>query len=390
MEAFAINENEAILLITTGGLLLIQVLYYACLYLRIPRHQKAIEERKISFSKEYPPLSVVIYAREQREYLEQNLPAVLEQDYPTFEVIVITDGADDGTEDYLTQLKHRYSNLYHSFVPESSRYISHKKLGITLGIKASRYDWIVVTEPDCCPRSSQWLRLLARNFTPHTEVVLGYSCFGQTKSWLNQRAAYDNLFLSMRYLGFALGGKPYMGIGRNLAYNKKLFYKSKGFSDHLNLLRGDDDLFVNRVTTHDNTRVETDANATLHRASFTRAKSWREEKIGYASTARLYRGMQRYAAGFETWSRILFYAAWITMAVIGYLQHHWTIVGIAFIAFFTRYALQIYTMNKNAKALGDSHRYYLLLPVFDFLQPMQSLRWKCYCLLRKKSEFMRK
>ena len=69
-------------------------------------------------------------------------------------------------------------------------------------------------------------------------VVLGYSGYERGKGWLHKRVAFDNLFTSMRYLGFALAGSPYMGIGRNLAYRKELFYQQKGFSAHLNLQRG--------------------------------------------------------------------------------------------------------------------------------------------------------
>lgn len=45
----------------------------------------------------------------------------------------------------------------------------------------------------------------------------------------------------------ALAGNPYMGIGRNLAYRKSLYEKHKGFADHLQLQRGEDDLFINAV-----------------------------------------------------------------------------------------------------------------------------------------------
>ena len=54
---------------------------------------------------------------------------------------------------------------------------------------------------------------------------------------------------SLRYLGFALAGKPYIGIGRNLAYRKELFFQQKGFSKYLNLQRGEDDLFINELAT---------------------------------------------------------------------------------------------------------------------------------------------
>ena len=104
---------------------------------------------------------------------------------------------------------------------------------------------------------------MARNFTSRAQIVLGYSGYERGKGWLHKRVSFDNLFTSMRYLGYALAGKPYMGIGRNMAYRKELFYAQKGFSAHLNLQRGDDDLFINRTATAENTRIETDANGVV-------------------------------------------------------------------------------------------------------------------------------
>lgn len=390
MEAFTFDTTEKILLATTGVLFLVQALYYFCLYNRIHVHNRAVQRNSVSFSQELPPISVIICAREKSESLRRNLTAVLEQDYPQFEVIVINDGETDESEDYLTLLEEKYPHLYHSFVPDSSRYISRKKLAATLGVKASKYDWLVFTETDCRPQSNQWLRLLARNFTSSTEIVLGYSGYERGKGWLHKRVAFDNLFTAMRYLGFALAGSPYMGIGRNLAYRKKLFYREKGFSAHLNLQRGDDDLFINHVATAENTRVETDTNAIVRMQPVLRAKDWREEKIGYTSTARLYRGAQRWLSGGETTTRIAFYAAWIATFVTGVLNFHWLTASIAFLLWILRFILQATVINRTAKDLNEQRRYYWTLPAFDMLQPLQSLRWKLYCLFRKRSGFLRK
>lgn len=390
MEALTFDTTEKILLIATGVLLLIQILYYFCLYNRIHRHNRAVKRENVHFTQELPPVSVIICARDESENLHRNLHSVLEQDYPQFEVIVINDGDTGESEDFLTLQEEKYPHLYHSFIPASSRYISRKKLAVTLGIKASKYDWLVFTEANCQPQSDQWLRLMARNFTSRTQVVLGYSGYERGKGWLHKRASFDNLFTSMRYLGFALAGSPYMGIGRNLAYRKELFYEQKGFSAHLNLQRGDDDLFINHVVTPENTRVETDANAVVRSQPVFRAKDWREEKIGYASTARFYRGPQRWLAGFETFSRLSFYGTWIAALVIGILNFHWLVAGVAFFSWTFRYTMQAIIFNKTAKDLNDKRRYYFTLPVFDILQPMQSLRWKFYCLFRKRSNFLRK
>lgn len=390
MEAFTFDTTEKILLTATGVLFIIQAVYYFCLYNRIILRSRAVKRDYIHFTQETPPISVIICAHDESDNLRRNLTTVLEQDYPQFEVIVINDGNIAESEEYLTQLEEKYPHLYHSFVPDSSRYISRKKLAVTLGIKASKYDWLVFTEANCMPQSSQWLRLLARNFTSHTQVVLGYSGYERGKGWLHKRVAFDNLFTSMRYLGFALAGSPYMGIGRNLAYRKELFFREKGFSAHLNLRRGDDDLFINRIATVNNTRVETSEGAVVRMQPVLRTKEWREEKIGYTSTARLYHGIQRWLVGFETSSRLAFHSCCAATLAVGIIRLHWVAAGIASLAWIMRFTLQAIIVNTTAKRLHEPRRYYLSLPVFDFLQPMQSLRWKLYCRFRKKSDFLRK
>ena len=132
MEALTFDTTEKILLAATGVLFVIQILYYFCLYNRIHLHNRAVKRSNVHFSQELPPVSVIICAREESENLRRNLTAVLEQDYPQFEVIVINDGDTDESEDYLTLLEEKYPHLYHSFVPDSSRYISRKKLAVTL------------------------------------------------------------------------------------------------------------------------------------------------------------------------------------------------------------------------------------------------------------------
>ena len=215
---------------------LIQLLYYFCLYNRIHTRSRAVKRSDIHFSQELPPLSVIIYAREEVENLRRNLPAVLEQDYPQFEVIVINDGNTDESEDYLTLQGEKYPNLYHSFVPSSSRYISRKKLAITLGIKASKYDWLVFTDANCLPESNQWLRTMARNFTSRAQIVLGYSGYERGKGWLHKRVSFDNLFTSMRYLAMHWQ-ESLIWVSDATWHTGKSYSMPKRFSAHLNLQR---------------------------------------------------------------------------------------------------------------------------------------------------------
>lgn len=390
MEAFTFNTAELILLSAAGVLLIVQLIYYLGLYNRIHTHNLAVGKDEVHFGRELPPLSVVICARNESENLRRNLPAILKQDYPDFEVIVINDGSTDESEDLLSELEEEYPNLYHSFTPDSARYISRKKLALTLGIKASKYDWLVFTEADCTPVSDKWLRRIARNFTPSTDIVLGYSGYERGKGWLHKRVSFDSLFTSLRYLGFALAGKPYMGIGRNLAYRKELFFKVKGFSTHLNMQRGEDDLFINQITNENNTRVETSPDSVIRMQPVERYKDWKEEKVSYMATARFYKGSQRWLLGLETATRLLFYVACLSGIVFGILSFHWLAAGLALLLWIVRYSAQAYVINKTANEMGDNRSYYFTLPVFDIIRPLQSLKFRLYRLYRRKGDFMRR
>lgn len=378
----------ACIAMATSGL--IQLLYWLLLYNRIYRRSRTLKRDEAHFSTELPPLSVIIYAHDECENLRRNLTAVLEQDYPRFEVIVVSDGQADDSKDFLTQMEDRYTHLYHSFVPDSSRYISRKKLGLTIGIKASKYDWLVLTDASCQPAGTQWLRTMARNFTSRTDVVLGYSGYEPKKSWSARKISFCQSLFSIRYLTLAMAGMPYMGTGRNVAYRKEVFFKQKGFSAHLNLQRGDDDLFLNQVMRGSNTRVETAAEAAVHMPVPRRMHEWHEEHVGYTLTAKLYRGVHRYLTGGETTSRLCFYLSYAGAIAAAACLQQWVALGVAAAAGVARWGVQATVLNLTFRALGEQRRYYLLLPLLDLIQPLYSLRWKLSCRFRNKSEFLRK
>lgn len=389
IEYFIFDDIEICILIIFGAMLLIQALYYFIIYNRIYRRNISIKKEKITFTSELPPVSVVICAKEASQDLRNYLPSILEQNYPEFEVIVVNDNSSDESIDLLTIMENKYPHLYHTFIPNTARYISHKKLALTVGIKASKYEWLVMTEANCKPISPDWLRLMARNFTDDTSIVLGYSNYEREKRWFNRKVSFDNLFSAMRYLSFALMHKPYIGIGRNMAYRKELFFKNKGFSSYLNLQRGDDDLFINEIATPSNTRVETDVNASIHIKPIDNKKTWREEKLSYATTSQYYKGIQKYLSRIETSSRMLFYISFISLLTLSIYNQSWGLTGISILIYIIRYTFQSIIINKTAKNFGE-RCYYLTLPIFDITQPLLNLKFRLIRIFRRKSDFMRR
>lgn len=380
-------------LIILGGALfffIVQLIYYFRIYNQINLHSKASTAGKIDFTEELPPISIIICARDESRNLQQNLPAILTQDYPNFEVIVINDGSTDESEDILKLLAAKNPNLYHTFTPESSRYLSRKKLALTIGVKASKNPWLVFTEPNCTPATNQWLKQMARNFTQNTDIVLGYSNIQYAINWLNKQVLFDLFFSSVRYMGYALIGKPYMGIGRNLAYRRDLFFQNKGFSRHLDLLRGEDNLFVNKIATSTNTRVETSPESTVYLQPVERYKEWKEEKLNYITTSSYYKGKQTLWLGFETTSRLALYFTTIGGAVICGLSGNWILLTIFALLLIMRFIVQAILLSKTAKNIGQQFKLIGFLPLLDFLQPLQTIRLKIILLFKGSRSFKRK
>jgi cellulose synthase/poly-beta-1,6-N-acetylglucosamine synthase-like glycosyltransferase len=203
--------------------------------------------------KEYPPLSIIICARNEENNLLDLIPIIMEQDYPDFEVIVMNDNSYDESEEILKALQVRYPRLRVTHLSEEKQRMQGKKFALALGIKAASNERLLLTDADCRPTSNQWLKQMATGFD--SAIVLGYSPYIRKNGFLNAMIRYDAFYSALFYLGAAMRGMTYMGVGRNLSYTKTLFFSVGGFKSHMHILPGDDDLFINEVARKGNTTV---------------------------------------------------------------------------------------------------------------------------------------
>ena len=223
---------------------------YLFVFLKLPMYNR---KKKSVFS---PGISVIICAKNEEYNLEQFLPHVLQQDYPEFEVVVVNDSSTDDTEHVLMQLAAQFDQLRYTSIPADDKLKRGKKLALTIGLKAAKYDHVLLSDADCYPVSDHWLQRMASNFSEDHKIVLGYGGYERSKGLLNTLIRYETTFTAIQYLSYAIKGNPYMGVGRNLAYEKALFFDNKGFAGHNHLISGDDDLFVNQNATGLNCAVE--------------------------------------------------------------------------------------------------------------------------------------
>lgn len=121
----------------------------------------------------FPPVTIIVAARNESENLLNNLPSILEQDYPQFEVIVVNHQSIDDSKFILHTLKQRYSNLKVIELERNAHQKIGKKLPLSVGIKGASNDHLLFTDADCIPTSNQWLKKMAGHFSDKKEIVLG-------------------------------------------------------------------------------------------------------------------------------------------------------------------------------------------------------------------------
>lgn len=267
------------------------------------------------------PVSVIICVKDEYYQLKENLPFVLHQDHPVFEVVVVDDASVDETRFLLEDLGKEYTNLSPVFINSDLNFFRGKKFPLSIGIRSAKYDHILLLDADCRPASRNWLKMMQSHFSDETKIVLGYSAYMRRSSFFNTLIRYDAVNTAMHYLGWAKARIPYKGIGRNLGYHRDLFWEQGGFISHYNLPAGEDDLFVNRVARGRNTAIETDSDAFTIARSPGSWRSWVRQKRRALMTEAHYRSRDKALLGAEWLSGLLHYGTfvallWLNIALI--------------------------------------------------------------------------
>ena len=329
----------------------VQLFYYLYFFRRVAVYKQEPRDQ----SQEHP-VSVIICARDEDENIAKHLPGVLVQEYrTTHEVIVVNDNSLDDTKYILAELQKTFKMLQIVDLTQEAKMIAGKKFPLSIGIKEARHEIVLLTDADCVPASERWLYKMQNAFANGTEVVLGYGAYHKKPGFLNKAIRFETFHTALQYFSYALAGNPYMGVGRNLAYRKDLFFRNKGFSSINHIPSGDDDLFINRVANKQNTAVVLDQDAFTLSMPKESWKDWMRQKNRHYSTGKFYKSTHKFLLGLYTISFFLFYP--LLIASLVFFDWRW-----ALIPFVVRLAVQGFVWHKSMKKLGESD----LFPLYFF------------------------
>ncbi|MCB9252536.1 MAG: glycosyltransferase [Flavobacteriales bacterium] len=244
------SNPTLILLIGCGFFAMVQLMYYFFVFSKFAFHRSNSTE-----SGGMVPVSVILTSKNELRFIKENLDLYLRQDYPEFEIIIINDGSWDGTDEYLEEISKSEPKLKVVSINQDEKYAKNKKFALTMGIKASQYEWLLFSNIDAVPKGNRWILEMSKGMTDDKEMVLGYSGYKKKNSILNLLLHWDSVVTAMRSFSYALRNKAFMSAGSNIAYKKSLFFSVKGFASHQHIIAGEEDLFINETANKTNTTI---------------------------------------------------------------------------------------------------------------------------------------
>jgi glycosyltransferase involved in cell wall biosynthesis len=342
------------------ALIAVQVFYYLYFFTRIAFHKPNPSLQTSADS----PVSVIICARDEARNLESKLPTVLEQDYAGLhEVLVVNDNSYDDTKFVLDRLTSGHPKLRPIELLQEAKLIPGKKFPLSMGIKAARYEILLLTDADCQPASPHWMKAMESSYGPTTEVVLGYGPYDKMPGILNRIIRYETFHTALQYFSFTLAGMPYMGVGRNMSYKKDLFFRNKGFTSHNHIPSGDDDLFVNTVATNENTAIALDPESFVYSTPKTTWGEWLRQKQRHYTTSKYYKPAHKFLLGLYSGSHFLLFPVLILALLVTPAPLVWFIWPV----FGLRFVIQALVFYKSMQKLKEKDLFWLF-PLFDLWQ----------------------
>ena len=342
------------------AIVVVQFIYYILIFGKFSFGKKNFTESQ------NPAISVIVCAKNDEIKVAEFIPLLINQNYPNFEIVLIDDASSDATLEVFEAFEKKYSNINLVKVENNEAFWGNKKFALTLGIKASKNDYLLFTDADCYPKTENWISEMSEHFNSQKTIVLGYGSYEKIKgSFLNKIIRFETLLTATQYFSWTKLGKPYMGIGRNMGYKKSEFYKTNGFINHIKIRSGDDDLFINEAADSKNTAISYSPNSFTVSKPKNTFSSWFIQKRCNVATLKNYKFADKLQLCLFYLSQLLFL---ILPIVLLFFQFQWILV-LSLISF--RYIFVWISIGYSASKLQEKDVMYwfpLIEIVYVFAQ----------------------
>lgn len=215
----------------------------------------------------YPPVSVVVAARNEEESLGDCIEALLAQDYPAgIEIIVVDDASTDKTFALASSFADKGVAVHSSSERDSQ--LTGKARPLDLGFRVATNNWVATTDADCRPPEG-WLKGLVQRAlsNPDLEMVCGCTVVSP-HNMPSSVQRIDWLQLLCIASGLSLAGRPLTAMGNNMLLRRDRYLDLGGYEGIGDSLTEDFHLFQAFGKSAEIVPLPTTMNRTLGETSF--------------------------------------------------------------------------------------------------------------------------
>ncbi len=355
-------------------MLLVQIYHFLFRYRKVGSYLNNKTRPKIHQNPPVISLVVPMFS-EDYTYIESTLPLIMGQEGVAFEVVIVYVGSDNDFYEDILRLKEILGNITITKIERNERFPISVKTALNVGIKAARNEHILFSTTDARPTSERWLSLMAKGFQ-RGDVVVGYCGMEEGDTILSRYIRLSRMMESLGWLSSAINKKPYRAIRSNMGFTRTLYFKVNGFN-HLNMNIGEDDLFMQRIMTKENTSIILSPRASTIEKCWGDAGWWVANQRFYRSANSLYPIWAKEPSAWEMTSRVLLFLLFIAIVVIMPFE----VKAAMLILMLLRVVIMLSSINKVAKRLGESGLIFTYI-IYDMFSPIGELYLRIRMLTR--------
>lgn len=224
-------------------------------------------------------ISLLIISHEEQDKLACHLPTLLSQEGAEYEVVVVDMNSEDDTLEVLTSMEEKYPHLRHLSMPTSAKDISHERLALHLGLRATDSPQVIILNASIEAPSTHWIADIASHWRTDCDIMLIPTKRVRSKGFKDYFTAGHEAWHAALYKRQALGSRLFRASTSVVGLKKKVFLTRSSPAQHLALKTGTLDIFVSHVATPYNTIRITEEELYPSDDSITSYHQWLQKRL---------------------------------------------------------------------------------------------------------------
>lgn len=316
-------------------------------------------------------VSVVLISHRSTTSLRDTISLVLSQEWLCkYEVIVVVEQGDTLAENILAPYVES-GQVYVTYVPVRSLFMSKDKLAVSIGIKAAHGDYVLLTDSSCVPSSNNWLSMMIGHCSDDCPISIGYCNYVPEEAPAFVR--FIRLRTSLPILNKAVKGKAFACCGPNIAFKKALFSSTDGYRGTLQFAHGEYDFLVNRIADENTSTAVIMPDTTIRQKDYTR-QLWRKAQLAEFHLRKHLRGYAfiRVSCFVDVIIMYINYIADIVLGALSVATQNWIFLSAAVLSLFINIAIRTFLIARTAKNMAEPLPIWLV-PFYELAIPWNSL-----------------